>query len=155
MNRGDIMIDTSNSKLKSEEKCCKKCGRIFMYYGLGHMYCPICAELDNKTFKKIKEYLYNEGPTTLGEVADVTGVSVNQINQYLREGRLEIPEYSDVFIRCDSCGVEMRSGRFCPECANRLSHNLKAAFIANDEVGELRKKPSSGGKMRFLSGDGK
>lgn len=148
------MAGFSTSRLKSEEKCCKKCGRLFMYYGVGHLYCPVCAKADNKTFNKVKEYLYEHGASSLKEVALATDVSEKKIMTYLREGRLEIPEGSDIFIRCESCGVEMRSGRYCPECANKLIHKLSgrgSAHLVNDEIGEVTKKNQSA-RMRFLDG---
>ncbi len=146
------MAGFSTSRLKSEEKCCKKCGRLFMYYGVGHMYCPSCAKADSIIFAKVKEYLYEHGASSLKEVALATDVSEKKIMTYLREGRLEIPEGSDIFIRCEACNIEMRSGRYCPECANKMIHNFRgSAYLANDEIGEVTKKNQSA-RMRFLDG---
>lgn len=139
------------TKMTNKEKNCKKCGRLFLYYGFGHMYCPTCQKMDNEMFQKVKDYIYEKGPSTMGEVAEATGVPIQQIDLYLKEGRLEIPPNSKLFIKCESCGVEMRSGRYCPTCASRLSKDLsvRSNFIM-DEVGELKKDPTPG-KMHFLN----
>lgn len=125
--------------LKSEDKICRRCKRMFKYYGVGHFYCPSCAEVDRQIFEKVKTYLYEEGPRTMDEIAVATGVSIQQIELYLRQGRLEIPENSPIFIKCENCGVEMRSGRFCLTCANKLKGDWHGKYqYVEDEIGELR-----------------
>ncbi len=125
--------------LKSEDKICRRCKRIFKYYGVGHFYCESCAEVDKQTFEKVKQYLYENGPRNMDEISLGTGVPIQQIEGYLRQGRLEIPEHSEIFIKCEMCGVQMRSGRFCLTCANKLKGNWTGKYMyAEDEIGELR-----------------
>ena len=80
------------------------------------------------------------------EIAEATGVPEKTIRQYLRDSMLEIPEGSPIYIKCESCGRDIRSGRWCPSCAAKLSNGLKGTFVG---VGEVPKDTSSG-KMRFL-----
>lgn len=128
-------------------EACESCGRLFHYPGFGAKYCPQCRELDNKNREKVKTYIRENGAANMYEISDATGVSVSTIQQYLRDCTLEIPEGSPIYIKCESCGCDIRSGRWCPACAARMSSELKGMFVG---VGDVPKKTTSG-KMRFLS----
>lgn len=135
-----------------ETKVCIRCKKIFTYLGYGHYYCSICKVQDNEDFSKVKEYIYENGVASAIEVSDHTGVSLKIIEQYLKEGRLEIPENSPIFIRCEMCSVDIRSGRLCRECASRLNHATRKKMDFDDEqIGEVPKKIV--GKMRFLKNE--
>lgn len=133
------------------QKNCKNCGRLFNYMGIGHMYCPKCAEADNKVFEKIKKFIYDNGPQNITQIEEGTGVSAKKIELYLREGRLEIPENSNIYIKCEICGVEMRSGRYCPTCAAKVQKEFSGGSnYAMDEVGEVYNRKKTMAKMHFL-----
>ena len=145
-------MTTSHPSASSTPKNCKRCKRIFNYYGIGHMYCPSCLAIDNEIFERIKKYLYEHGTATTEELSAATNVSIPQIEVYLREGRLEIPANSNIFIKCELCGAKLRSGRYCPACASKLSHTFTSSYTYDqNEVGEAA--PSQSGKMHFLSKD--
>lgn len=132
-----------------ETKTCVKCRRLFNYLGYGHFYCPMCRKSDEEDFKKVKDYIFENGVAPAMEVSEKTGISLERINQYLREGRLEIPEGSPIFIKCEMCSVDIRSGRLCPDCASKLSYAMRVEMNFDDEqIGPLPKKLV--GKMRFL-----
>lgn len=132
----------------AETEVCKKCGRIFTYSGYGGMYCSDCRQADFETFDLIRNYIREHGEANMYELSLHTGVSEKEIRRYLRESRLEIPDDSNVFIKCERCHCDIRSGRYCPTCASELSKNLKGIM---NEVGEKPKKES--GKMRFIKAD--
>ncbi len=135
-----------------EPKVCFRCGRMFTYLGFGHFYCPICKEKDAHDFTKVKEYIYENGVAPALEVSENTGVSLKIIEQYLREGRLEIPEGSPIFIKCEMCSVDIKSGRLCPPCATTLSNAMRIEMNFDDEqIGEIPKKLE--GKMRYFGRD--
>ena len=132
-----------------ETKICVRCKRMFTYLGYGHFYCPMCRKADEEDFQKVKNYIYDHGTAPALEVSDNTGISLERINQYLREGRLEIPENSPIFIKCEMCHIDIRSGRLCPECASKLSHAMRITMDFDEEqIGPIPKKLI--GKMRFI-----
>lgn len=136
----------------SQLKNCKKCGRTFTYYGMGHMYCNACTKIDRQTFEIVKDFIYENGAATISEIAEGTGVSQKQVELYLKEGRLEIPDDSPVFIKCEKCGREMKTGRFCTLCASKLTAEFKASLnYDQNEVGEEAKEK---GKMHYMDGKG-
>lgn len=130
---------------------CRKCGRIYNYIG-GAPICPVCREEDEKDYKRVKEYLYDNPKATMSQVSMDLDVSVEQVKRYLREGRLEIVgDEGNLFLECESCGKAIRSGRFCAECERSLSRELSST--ANEIGYKLSQNPSfqhSSG-IRFLS----
>lgn len=129
---------------------CEKCGGVLKDPGLGIYVCSKCGHEIISEFGKIKKFLQESGPTNAIEISKATGISVNRIEKYLREGRIEIPEGSEVYIPCEKCGTDIRYGKYCPACAANLSKQFKSAFTQN-EVGEIPKKKA--GKMRFMGKD--
>lgn len=148
-----IAYDSKVSEMISDSrtKCCQRCGRIFHYSGFGHIYCDLCREVDTKEFETVKDYLYSHPLATMLEVEDNTGVIMKKISNYLREGRLEIPEGSPIFIKCELCKAEIRYGRVCPTCAEHLTAATKQKMDFDEyQVGEM---PKQTGKMRFFNRD--
>ncbi|MCX7841761.1 MAG: MerR family transcriptional regulator [Clostridia bacterium] len=132
---------------------CRRCGKIFNYIG-GNPICPSCRELNEQTFKKVKEYLYNNPGATLSEVSTVLEVSVEKIKGYLKEGRLEIiGSDSNLVLECESCGKAIRTGRFCDDCSRDLTRDLKSTASEISET--LSKKDSAKSQfgMRYLNKD--
>lgn len=126
---------------------CMRCGLMFQYNGSGHIICPRCREIDQKEFDCVRDYVYEHKGATVIEVSDETGVKPGIIENFLRAGRLEIPNDSAVFIHCERCRKEIRSGRFCPGCAAQLTMEMKKALEFDEsQVGE---EPDRKGKMHF------
>lgn len=130
---------------------CSKCGGEVEFRGHGEYLCKQCGNIDTDDFGKIKKYLDANGPTPALIISENTGVPIDRINHFLRQGRVEIPENSEVYIRCEACGTEIRFGRYCPACASKLSKELKGVF----EAGEVPKqKANNSGRMHFIDRGG-
>lgn len=132
--------------LSSNVQACLGCKTLFLYPGFGAKLCPECRKKEEEMFAKVKKYLDENGPANLYSIAEATGIPEETIKQWLKDGRLEVPEDSDVYIKCERCGCDIRSGRYCPACAAELTKELKGVY--SGAVGELPKNQS--GKMRFL-----
>ena len=128
---------------------CKNCRRLFKYYGFGGRYCPECAKIDQEHRDIVKKYIREHGPGNKYDISLATGIPEDEINQYLRDGMLEIPEDSAVFIKCESCGCDIRSGRWCPECAAKMNKGEKAVYLGTGDT----PKSANAGKMRFFGKD--
>lgn len=128
---------------------CKECDIALEYIAFGMYQCPNCKNIEYDEYGKIRYYLEEHGPRPAIEISRATGIPVSAINEYLREGRLEIPDGSPVYISCELCGTDIRFGRFCPACAANLSKKFQTALMPS-EVGEI---PKNGAKMHFLNKD--
>ena len=85
--------------------------------------------------------LFRSGPTNAIDLAANTGVRRSRIGEFLRLGKVEIPEGSATFIHCKSCGTAIRFGNYCANCVH--TKNIQGAYI-----GDTPKKVPE--KMRFL-----
>jgi len=130
---------------------CDECGSKIYYKGCGHYVCEQCKHDMYDYFGKVKKYLDDHGPTPSAIVSEETGVPHNILNSFLKKGRVEIPEGSKFYIKCEKCGCSLRYGRFCPECAKALAGGIKV--ILTEDIGEKPKKVSAelDGKMHFVN----
>lgn len=132
--------------LSSNVQPCTGCKKLFQYPGFGPKLCPDCRKEEEEMFKKVRDYLNENGPANYYTIAEATGIKEEIIKQWLKDGRLEVPEDSEIFIKCERCGCDIRSGRYCPACAAEMTKELKGLY--SGAIGELPKNQS--GKMRFL-----
>lgn len=132
--------------MSNSVKACEGCRRLFMYPGFGSKFCSACRERDEENQHRVKDYLREHGAANMYQISEATGVSEGTIRQYLRDSMLEIPEGSPIYIKCEICGCDIRSGRWCPTCASKLSSNVRCNFVG---VGDVPKSRLSG-KMRFF-----
>lgn len=127
-------------------KSCIHCKHLFSYIGFGPMLCEACKSVDEDNFCRVSDYIVAHARATALEVSDHTGVSVKTIDRYLKEGRLEIPDDSPIFIKCEICGQDIKCGKYCPGCAQTLGRSFKGIMC---EVGEVPKKRPTGA-MHFI-----
>ena len=133
-----------------EIKNCRECTRLFNYIG-GARLCPACKEKLEEKFMEVKRYVEDNKGASVQAVSEEMGVSVNQINQWVREERLIFAEGSVAMIYCDACGTAIRTGRFCDACKKNMANGFSSMYQkpAQKEP-ELKSRRSSENKMRFL-----
>lgn len=129
---------------------CRKCGKLFNHIA-GMPLCPACKEALENTFQQVKKYIREHRTADIKEVAEACEVEVSQIQQWIREDRLEFTEDSPVKLPCENCGEMIRSGRFCEKCKKDMASNLSSAIEKPKlQMEEPHKTHSAGNKMRFL-----
>ena len=121
---------------------CKECGGVMIFKGVGEYHCENCGAVDFDDYGKVRGYIENHKGATAAQIEEAVGVSQRNIRRLLKEGRLEIAEGSKVFLRCEICGKQMRSGRYCPECEIKVHRNLE------EKQRELLRKHWHGAKVR-------
>lgn len=102
---------------------CKRCGNIFNYEG--SKICLNCRRKEEENFQIVKEFLDINPGASVPVVVEETGVSMEQIMEFLREDRLEIRGEAGYVLQCESCGEKIPSGRFCPSCIHQLQTEIK------------------------------
>lgn len=137
--RGDLM----------EIKNCKSCGRIFNYFA-GDRICPTCMKKLDAKFDVVKDYIYKHPGANIQEVAEECKVSTFQIKKWVREERLEFAEDSLVGIDCESCGISIRTGKYCAGCKAKLTNDFNSLYKKDERRLEKTKKQPHNHKMRFL-----
>jgi len=107
---------------------CTRCGKIYQYDGF--KICPSCIREDEEDFLKVREYLYEYPGANLQEVHEATGVSISKIIDFLRQGRLEVAEESNILLQCEKCGASIKTGRYCQKCTTEIQRELGSAYAA-------------------------
>lgn len=133
---------------------CKECGGKLFYQNSGEYVCEECGSSELDDFGKVKRYLDENGPTPPPIIEEETGVPLEILNVFLRNGRLEIPEGSKYYIKCERCGCALRFGRFCYDCTKNFAGQLSGTIY--QQMGERPKivPKKEGGKMRYLNDSG-
>jgi hypothetical protein len=107
---------------------CPRCGKFFEPKGLSNV-CPDCFEQELAEFDRIREYLFLHPKAKVFEVSNVLNISIAKIKYFLREGRLEIIEKNNLFLRCEMCGKPICSGTCCDECQKQAAHDYKSTYV--------------------------
>lgn len=102
-------------------------------------YCPVCYEIYEVLFDKIRNYLEDHPMATSFEVSEYTGVNHKIVKGFVKEGRLIELESEKVNISCKRCGSLILSiyHEYCPKCESNLLKELNGAkgyFISRDEA---------------------
>lgn len=128
---------------------CRECGGRMLYKAGGMYKCEKCGNEDLDDFGRIKQFLEDNGPAPIITICRATGVERDVVDYCLKQGRIEIPNGSKYYVKCENCGTAIRYGRYCSACANELQGKLK---IRQEEVGEKPREinPEMAGKMHFL-----
>ncbi len=130
-----------------EVKNCKECKRLFNYIG-GPRLCPDCREKLEDKFTEVKKFVEDNKNASISVVSEEMGVSVQQINQWVREERLIFAEGSVVMINCESCGAPIRTGRYCDKCKGQMVNKFGGMY--QREKTEPKKEERDRARMRFL-----
>ena len=114
---------------------------------------PVLLGLYND-FGKLKQFLDQYGPTPRGIISQKTGLTMEQIDAFLKKGMVEIQDGEKYYLLCEKCGCDIRYGRFCPECSKyEVIGNMKASY---QDIGEKPKFKNldMDGKMHYLNRKG-
>lgn len=139
--------------LESIPTKCNDCGGRMIFKGGGSYECMECGAKALDAFGKVKSFLEEcGGAQPMPIIAEATGVPITMLNRMLKEGRLQIPPGSKVYLRCERCGCAIRSGRFCSQCEvevfkgiqnlmeddKRTKQNIKGTSVAKKIQGRMR-----------------
>ena len=110
-------MDFFDNDLYHVPNTCAECGGELVYKGVGEYRCEQCKAVVYDDYGKVRLYVEQQPGATIADTEAATGVPHKVIRQLLREERLEVATGSRTFLSCRSCGVQIRSGEFCPQCA--------------------------------------
>ena len=132
---------------------CSGCGgRKLKYTGVGEYVCEDCNTINYDEYGLVRSYIEQHRGATQSEVSMATGVHINKIRQMLRDEKLEITANSAVFLHCEICGKEIRSGHYCEEC--RMKEEKRTAesskHHSNVTGGYGKAKGEASGQRRFV-----
>ena len=106
-------------------RTCKECGGVMVFKGVGEYHCEDCGLVDYDDYGKVRLYIEAHKGATAAEIEKEVGVPQRTVRRLLKDGRIEIAEGSKMYLRCELCGKQIRSGQFCPECEIKAHRNLE------------------------------
>lgn len=112
---------------------CSRCGRFFESNGF-IILCPTCYEKDQKDFERIRQYLYEHPRAKIFQVSTDLDMPVSKLKRYLREGRLEIVEKDNQFLKCEACGKSICSGVYCEDCSRKYNIDIRYVYSGNSNT---------------------
>ena len=128
---------------------CEQCKGKLFHIGGGQYECEKCKNIVLDDFGKVKQFLEENGPSPAPIISQHTGVKIEIIDMFLKNGRVEIIEGSKYYLQCEKCGCSIRSGRFCIDCAKERVQGIQHIYF--NEVGDKPKTSAEHqGKMHFL-----
>lgn len=130
-------------------KNCSECGRIFAHPTSS--ICQDCKREDERDFEKVRDFLREYKDTDINVVSERTGVSVNKITRYLREGRLLSSGLSSSLnIQCERCDAPIQSGRYCESCKHDLHKDMETTKRETSEKKSAKEKGKKKKKERMF-----
>lgn len=133
-------------------KNCRGCGRLFNYIS-GSFLCPVCREKMEEKFQQVREYIRENPGVGIQQVSEACDVETSQVNQWLREERLELTEGSPLMLTCMSCGNLIRCGKYCEKCKSNIANGFRSVMKGQQPTVEYpSERKSKDNRMRFLDG---
>ncbi|MGX8796358.1 hypothetical protein ACR6HW_09780 [Fusibacter sp. JL298sf-3] len=105
---------------------CKKCNRLFSAKE-GEFLCSRCNDEVDDEFTKVREYIYDNPTSGVKDVSASTGVHVDVILKWIKEGRILLSERTPITF-CERCGEPSDGARYCKKCVHELSVGLKSGI---------------------------
>ena len=117
-------------------------------YVVGAQICPDCKAKEEELFQKVKKYIDENKGANITRVAEACEVELAQLQQWVREERLEFSSSVGTGITCEKCGTPIASGRYCVKCKEEMVNVLNSALPQKKAPAKKPTKESP--KMRFL-----
>lgn len=123
------MTNAEEKFLADRPLFCEECGGKMFYQYDGIYQCNECGKEQLDDFGKIREYLEKNPGSTAVVISQETKVDLGIVSMFLKDGRIQIPTGSRIYIKCEKCGCSLRYGRYCEECTRELAGAIKSAML--------------------------
>ncbi len=133
---------------------CSKCGGLMIFVGVGEYRCEDCKNVEYDDYGKVRLFIEQNRGATAAQIEKEIGVSQKAIRSMLRESKIEITAESRTFMKCDICGVNIRSGRYCSKCETAFHRQLEedTRKLHSSHIGKgfgMEKENIGNGEKRF------
>lgn len=119
---------------------CRICGKLFLREHTD--YCLSCYKKTEEDFKLVADFLKDEKNrfATIEEVSIETDVSLKQVADFIRDGRIFAEDYPNLGYRCAHCSKKIKRQLLCDECFNQFSSEINQTLKRENLQNEIRNK---------------
>lgn len=110
-------------------KNCPRCGKLTLAY---LKRCRSCQAEVDKEFLICSQYLRENPDTTIYKLHEETGVSLEQIQEFIREGRFITRKLK---YRCANCDNLIVQGKYCEDCQKKLREQFRESLKESQQSG--------------------
>ena len=122
---------------------CRQCGSLYLKNYAD--YCIDCSKEVEEKFNRISEYLKNEQNrnVTLEDVSASTDVSLKQVSDFIRDGRIYAVDFPNLGYPCAHCSKLIKKQILCVDCYEQFSVDLDQTLKRGKLDNEIRNAQSS------------
>ena len=119
---------------------CRICGRLFLKDHTD--YCLDCYKEIEQEFNSVADFLTLEQNrmASIEEVSHFTGVSIKQITEFIRDGRIYAEDYPNLGYDCARCGKMIKRQLLCNDCFHDFSSEVNKT-LKRDKLQDEMEKP--------------
>ena len=117
---------------------CRQCGSLYLKNYAD--YCIDCSKEVEEKYNRIAKYLKNEHNhnVTLEDVSASTGVSLKQVTDFIRDGRIYAADFPNLGYPCAHCSRLIKKQILCIDCFDRFSMDLNQTLKRDNFENEIR-----------------
>lgn len=110
--------------IMAELENCPRCDKIFVK-NLRDV-CQDCFKIEEADFQAVYQFVRKREnrQASMLEVEEETGVKENLIVKFIKQGRLQLHTFPNLFYPCESCKKKIREGRICDDCKSNITKGL-------------------------------
>lgn len=112
---------------------CRRCGKLFTRER-GDL-CGACKQEETREVEKVKNFLELHKDAGPGKVTEKTGVALEEVFRFAKEGLIAASEYANIRYPCEICRDPIASGRFCKKCNSHLAEEFEKTVEKMREEG--------------------
>lgn len=120
---------------------CQKCKQMYELVSIHNKYCPSCTQREHEKYINVRTYVKDNPGISVRQVADDLGVNASLVLRYLKEEKLEIAGGTNVYLKCELCGAEITTGRYCQSCKRNIAveetQHFTSSTQSTDNVGMM------------------
>lgn len=104
--------------------------------------CPSCHKKREDRFQAVYTFIRKKQnrQATMADISEAVDVEEKEIIQFIKEGRLELKSFPQLFYPCASCGEGIREGKICSSCHIRLKTDLEQETYEQERSERLREE---------------
>ncbi|WP_100374059.1 TIGR03826 family flagellar region protein [Bacillus sp. FJAT-45037] len=118
---------------------CPKCGSLFVK--ALRPICNPCYKEQEDYYDKVSRFMRKKQNrmASIREVHEYTEVPLEQIHQFVKEGRIMVTHFPNLGYPCESCGTIVQEGRICSACKGNITSGLDKIEKEKDFVERTEK----------------